>query len=797
MGKIIVAGARENNLKSINVEIDHNSLTVVTGVSGSGKSSLVFDTILVEAQRKFFGTLTHYSRQALELGSKPSVDSVKGVLPAIGLSQIETLPSKRASIASQTDLNEIFGVLFSRLGEHFCPEHGLKTEALSVENLIPMIIEDFKGQFITVAVELALQKVGGFHEQIKKLRSKGYLKIIVDGKLYDISDESWIDKSKHDVSLCIDFIKVEEKLQDRLLRSIKTASEEGQKRFLVIPFDLKVKRISGSSVGYALKEGCSICGFSFGQLDSRHFSTGSIAKCQGCGGIGYLDDELENLCDSCLGTGISAEYLAIKIDGLSLADLFNMSITSVIRVMSRWNETTMTQNQVFHRLFKEVMSVLTNLDSIGIGYLSLGRRIHTLSTGEMQRVRLAGIFGSPLRNVLYVLDEPSQGLHNREVSKLLSFLQGVRDLGNTILMVDHNELLMRGADQILDLGPGGGEEGGSLMGIYHPTEAHRFTALSPTAALLMGDMPPQSHSSSSTFLFEKFENLRKFYLDIDRISVPRSKLTLISGVSGSGKTTLLREFESHLRELIETNSDLSVSFVDRKPPGRSKLSFPATYFSFFTTIRDLFASVTEAQVLGLDAASFSLSKAGGRCESCAGKGFLTLSMRFLADAEVICSDCRGSRYGEMVNGVKFRGLSLPEILDLTLAEALVFFQNHPKICRSLEPACALGLGYLKVGQPTYTLSGGESQRLKLIPFLSKRDLSHHFFLMDEPTMGLHQTDIHKFAEFLSSLMAKGATVILVDHSPVLMRYCDWHIELGPGAADLGGKLVYGGPPGLV
>ena len=792
----MVQGAKENNLQGINVKIPHQKMTVVTGVSGSGKSSLVFDTILAESQRKFFQTLNLYSRQFVELATRPKVDSIYGLLPAIGLAQNETLPSRRATIASQSNLGELFAILFARCGERYCPEHDKLTDGIDSEQLVLKVAEQFVAKFIVIGIEISRQRVGGHNATLKTLSKKGYRKILVDGLLFEIDDTSWVDGAKHDVFCCIDFIKVGDRLSGRLSRSIAAALSEGGGRFSVLPFDLQEKKSCGPRSEFSTRRGCPDCGFSYGKLDSRHFSSGSLGKCRNCDGYGFLDKELTLKCDACLGVGVGSPYTSIRLQGYSYGMIMNLPIFRLQELVCSWLEGAFCGNEVFRAIYDEAKVSIDSLVSIGVGYLSLSRRILSLSGGELQRVRLSGMFGSPLRNVLYVLDEPSQGLHPDEVGKLLTFFSKIKNQGNTILVVDHNELLMSGADLIIDLGPGGGADGGRLVGCFDPTEAKKFSKVSPTAAAisegqLYKAVKKRAVTESCQDLRE-FRNIRKFNLKIPMVHVALSGLTVVTGPSGAGKTTLLRCL--HERLVDEAKDGQTLSFVGRQPPGKSSVSFPATYLGIFGHIRELYAQTTEAQVLGFDAAHFSLSRKGARCEDCSGRGSVVVSMKFLEDTEVLCTFCAGRRYKAAVNSILYKGLCLPDILDLTISEAAQFFSTNRRIMKILKPAVDIGLGYLKIGQPMKTLSGGEAQRLKLLPYLGKRDLASHYLLMDEPTQGLHRDDIGMLVNMFKDMVAKGATLIVVDNHPMVLSASDWGIAVGPGAADKGGTLVYEGSP---
>ncbi|MEN9836062.1 MAG: hypothetical protein RL011_2255 [Pseudomonadota bacterium] len=834
---IEVRGASEHNLKQVDVTIDRGALTVVTGVSGSGKSSLAFDTVLAEAQRRFFYTLSHYSRQFLDLSSRPAVRSISGLSPAISVAQNETPPSRRATVGTLTDLSELLAVLMARFGTQLCPEHGLATAAMTPEAMASHIMEARSGLTIAVCAPVVTAKKGVFKAQLTQFAERGYSKALIDGVVVSLTPLPQLNKElKHTIKIIIDTVKIKPESSSRLRRSIETALAEGQGFTDVATCDARGQIDESTVQTFAAAGGCPQCGFSWPRLDSRHFSANSLGQCKSCRGLGYdasglggsglSDDEaeedsdgdltlrarlgLDGPCQSCRGTGLSPELSSIRIGVESPLDLQTMSLDQLEDWLTRLVDSR-GGNPALLRVAHEALATVRRVNGIGLGYLTLSRRLRSLSGGESQRLKLAGILVEDLRGVLYVLDEPSQGLHPTELDQLVMSLRRLTASGNTVLMVDHDERLMRAADWIIDLGPGGGMRGGRLMAKFKPTEAPKFVRESLTAKYLAAgeskSMNKQkSFTSKSPSLVIEGANCHN--LAIASVRFPLGGWSVVTGVSGAGKSSLVLQTlypnlvsllsgsskaPTHARKLSGADEVTAVHLVDRRPIAKSGVSMPVTYLDVLGELRDIYAAQSDSQVMGLTARSFSLSVEGGRCPECKGRGELSLKMRFLADARVRCPVCKGQRFQSSVLGVRYLGLSLAQVLELTLDEALDHFKNHRKIVQRLSPAVELGLGYLKLGQPSASLSGGEAQRLKLVPYLGRKIDAGTVLILDEPTTGLHFADVDLLLGILRRLVEAGATVVTVEHNESVIAAADWVIELGPGSASRGGKLVKEGP----
>ncbi|MCX6111541.1 MAG: ABC-ATPase UvrA [Proteobacteria bacterium] len=859
---IEVRGACEHNLRNIDASIDRGAITVITGVSGSGKSSLAFDTVLAEAQRRFFYTLSHYSRQFLDLSARPAVRSLTGLSPAVALAQNETQASRRATVGTLTDLSELLAVLLARHGEQSCPTHGLPTLALTPDALVEHIERQFAGQTVVLCAPVVTAKQGIFKKELTAFAARGFLKAHIDGEVVPLTPLPVLAKAdKHTIKLIIDYIPIKPAALARLKRAVDTALSEGQG--FVEVFATKGEAFAATSGAmYSTKGGCPQCAFSWPRLDSRHFSANSLGQCPECLGLGFDaaglaaaqaddDDEgalnlrertgLNSACVSCQGTGLAATLRGIRLLGRTPQDLQTLPLSDLLEWLRLLVKSPLASNQALLRVATEAAATLQRINEVGLGYLMLARRMRSLSGGEAQRLKLAGILAENLRGVLYVLDEPSQGLHPLELDLMIASLQRLKAAGNTVLIVDHDEQLMRAADWIIDLGPGGGARGGRLMAKFKPAEAAQFVQYSVTAKHLAAHaegatLGVPGRRLSATVPAIVVEGSRLHNLRIDAVRFPLGAFTVVTGVSGAGKSSLVMQTlypnaaafiqatgaaktrpapepiiprsakakpapraapaargaaprVLHCRAVSGLDALTNVSLVDRRPIAKSSVSMPVSYLEIMGELRDLYAAQPDAQVLGLTARAFSLSVEGGRCPECKGRGELSLTMRFLADARVRCPVCKGARFQSAVLGVSYLGLSLSAVLELTLDEALEHFKNHRKIVQRLTPAVELGLGYLKLGQPSASLSGGEAQRLKLVPFLTKRLGEGSLIILDEPTTGLHFEDVERLLLVLRRLVEAGATVVTSEHHPDVIQAADWVIELGPGSAAAGGKVI--------
>lgn len=827
---IEIKGAHEHNLKNLDLTIPRRQITVVTGVSGSGKSSLAFDTILAEANRRFFYTLSHYSRQFLDLGSRPALRAASGLSPAIALAQNETQPSVRATVASLSDIGEMLGVLFARFAEKRCPHHDLPTEARSLDEVAHHVRSQYFGRTVAVVLMVADQKKGQFKKTLEALAKKGYSKAFIDGEVVDLDPVPNLAKEeKHTIAVIIDALKVDPSKEQRLRRSLETALQMGDGLTAICHADAKGKLDMKSRQHLSLQSGCPICQFSWPKLDSRHFSPNSLGRCPDCDGRGViletdeaaidLEGEPEN-CRACAATGLNPLYKSILFRGRSIHRFYAGSLAD-LHAFARESLESLGEGQGATRLvLQHILAHADRMLEIGLGYLHLGRRVRSLSNGEAQRLRLSAILNEQLRGVLYVLDEPSQGLHPREIARLWGAVERLKAQGNTVLIVDHDPEVMRRADWIIDLGPDGGREGGMLLAQFAPKEAGLYAAISQTAQHLQEYLAGEGESVSGRpprrIPFKGFLTIEKPQLNnlkMNRVRFPLEAMSVVTGVSGAGKSSLVLKTVFHNIELQLAHAEKrktpdfyacsevkgweeiqSCTLISRKPIAKSSVSMPATYLDIFTDLRNLFASLPDAQIFGLTASSFSLSQDEGRCPECRGKGALTLSMKFLADAEVPCPTCQGKRYKPHLLDVRFQGLNMADVLNLSIAEAYERFRNFRAIERKLAPAVALGLGYLKLGQPSSSLSGGESQRLKLVPYLSKRVQPGTLLIMDEPTVGLHFRDVQKLLGQLRNLVDQGVSMIIVEHDQQVIQASDWLIELGPESGDAGGQLIYEGDP---
>lgn len=855
--RIEVKGAKEHNLKNVDVNVSRGAITVVTGVSGSGKSSLAFDTILAESQRRFFYTLSHYSRQFLDLGNRPAVRSVTGLSPAIALAQNETAPSRRATLGSLTDLSEMLAVMYARFGVQHCPKHGLPTSSMTRDDVVSHIATAAKGKTIALVVPVAESKKGVFRQQLTQFVNRGYQKAWIDGKLLELEPlPELVRDEKHTIKVMIDVLKVKDAGNERLSRGVDAVLELGSGfgEWLLVDASGKWDIASGQS--FSTKGGCPECGYAWPRLDSRYFNANSLGRCEVCDGYGVPDaqeytegaddgeanDTIADMpCEVCHGTGVQAEAKAITLGDASIQELLTLPLERLNEKLSEIARYgTVSQNLAFQRVWSEVSTGLERLLAMKLGYLSLSRRVRSLSGGEAQRVKLAGILSENLRGILYVLDEPSQGLHHTELDTVIESLRQLRDEGNTVIVVDHDETIMRSADCIIDLGPGGGAGGGEIVARFEPQNAKKYVDVSRTAAWLARSpverrrkLPEHTSHSFLELTKPRLNNLR-----MDKVRFPLEKMTVVTGVSGSGKSSLVLGvlFQNLIDVMQESGGatvaesvanrsqsktkkptrktpnkpqkpqwrfcesfrgweDLtSVHLIDRRPVAKSSVSMPATYLDITGELRDLYASLPDSQVAGLTAKAFSLHLDGGRCPECKGRGEINLSMRFLADARIQCPVCRGKRFRNHVLDIKFNGLNMSEVLALSIDEAVAHFANHKRIIHKLAPAQRMGLGYLKLGQPSASLSGGEAQRLKMVPFFTKRMGQGSVLILDEPTTGLHFEDVERLIVVMRELTDMGATLIVVEHNDDVRGSSDWQVDLGPGSAHNGGTVVFEGVP---
>ena len=920
--KIVIKGAKEHNLKNINLEIPRDKLVVITGLSGSGKSSLAFDTLYAEGQRRYVESLSSYARQFLGLMEKPDVESIEGLSPAISIDQKTTSRNPRSTVGTVTEIYDYIRLLYARVGTPYCPICGKKIEKQSIDQIVDNVMKLEQGTRIQVLAPVVRSRKGEYTKLFEDLQKDGFARVRVDGEIYDLADseEIKLDKNKkHEIEIVVDRLIIKDEIVGRLTESIEVALKHADNLVLI---DV----VGGKTVLYSCNYDCPDCGFSFPELSPRMFSFNNpYGACPKCSGIGYLmkmDEDLiipdknktlydgvkafgsstmkkgdtmarmyfesigkhygvdiknkkikdlprkflekilygtgneeidfeyssyagtrrftapfegvlptlerrhnetksqgmrdfyelymsELPCDECNGARLKKEILCIKIGGKNINEMTDMSIRQLQEFLRKL-ELTASQKMIADMILKEIDARLQFLIDVGLEYLTLSRSAGTLSGGEAQRIRLATQIGSGLTGVLYILDEPSIGLHQRDNDKLIATLKKLRDLGNTLLVVEHDEDTMYAADQIIDIGPGAGVHGGQVMAQGTAEEIKNVQG-SITGDYLSGRK--QIHVPSSRRKGNKkcIEVVGATENNLKNISVkfPLGVFTCITGVSGSGKSTLINEvLYKNIAQQLNGASDKpgkckqikglenidKIINIDQSPIGRSPRSNPATYTGAFDLIRDIFAGTNEAKIRGYEKGRFSFNVAGGRCESCSGDGVHKIEMHFLPDVYVPCEVCKGKRYNRETLEVKYKGKNIADVLDMTVEEALEFFENIPKIKQKIQTLYDVGLGYIKLGQPSTTLSGGEAQRVKLATELSKRATGKTLYILDEPTTGLHIADVHRLVDILQRLVDTGNTIIVIEHNLDLIKTADHIIDLGPEGGDAGGEVVAVGTP---
>ena len=837
---IHIKGAREHNLKNLDVVLPRDRLVVVTGLSGSGKSSLNFDTIYAEGQRRYVESLSAYARQFLEQMGKPDVDSIEGLSPAISIEQKTTSHNPRSTVGTVTEIYDYLRLLFARVGQPFCVSCGEPITAQTVQQMVDAIGALPAGSRFQVLAPIVRGRKGEYRKELADARRAGYVRARIDGAIVGLDEAISLDKQrKHTIEIVVDrlVMKDEESLQRRLADSVETALKLTQGLVGVLTDEDTVTL-------YSEQLACITCGVSYPELAPRVFSFNSPhGACPACDGIGYevaacpegQEYSEHYLCPVCRGTRLKAESLAVKVGGQSIAEVTQLSIREAGSFFEclDLNERERTIGQ---RILKEIRERLEFLLNVGLDYLTLDRAAATLSGGEGQRIRLATQIGSGLVGVLYILDEPSIGLHQRDNHRLLQTLLRLRDLGNTVLVVEHDAATMRVADHIVDMGPGAGVYGGSIVAQGTPADIMRHPD-SLTGQYLRGEkrvaLPARARRPKG---FLTVVGAGKHNLKDVNAKFPLGLLTCVTGVSGSGKSTLMLEvlFPSlssllYHRPALPVLSEVEGSEVegsgaegksrtkgksrmegcktlkgadaldkvidiDQSPIGRTPRSNPATYTGVFTFIRDLFAGLPESRVRGYRPGRYSFNVKGGRCETCQGGGLIKIEMHFLPDVYVTCEACKGRRYNRETLDVRHKGKTIADVLDMTVAEALDFFEHIPAIARKLQTLADVGLHYVKLGQSATTLSGGEAQRVKLSRELSKRATGRTLYLLDEPTTGLHFADVQRLLDVLNRLVEHGNTVLVIEHNLDVIRNADWIVDLGPDGGNAGGQIVDEGPP---
>jgi excinuclease ABC subunit A len=811
---IIIKGAREHNLKNIDVVIPRDKLVVITGLSGSGKSSLAFDTIYAEGQRRYVESLSAYARQFLEQMGKPDVDSIEGLSPAISIEQKSTSHNPRSTVGTVTEIYDYLRLLFARVGRPYCFQCGEEIAAQTVQQMVDAIAGLPEGSKFQILAPIARGRKGEYRKELLEMRKAGYVRARVNGEIIDLGEDIVLDKQKkHTIEIIVDrlVMKSGDALMRRLADSVETSLKLTGGLVSVLTDDGKTRL-------YSDKLACIKCGVSYPEVEPRIFSFNSPhGACPACDGIGYAmtpgcpeeeDFTLLDACEVCQGARLKPESLAIKLEQKSIAEVTSLSIRAAAEFFVSLKFTD-RELVIAHRILKEIRERLGFLVNVGLDYLTLDRAAATLSGGEGQRIRLATQIGSGLVGVLYILDEPSIGLHQRDNRRLLQTLLRLRDLGNTVVVVEHDAETMMAADHLLDMGPGAGTHGGHVIAQGTPQEV-MGNPDSITGQYLRGMQTvslPQRVRKPKGYL--SVVNAQKHNLKNVTAKIPLGMLTCVTGVSGSGKSTLVLEVLFHslsqmlyqkkpkidgCKELCGVDALDKVIDIDQSPIGRTPRSNPATYTGLFSFIRDLYSNLPESRVRGYKPGRYSFNVKGGRCEACQGDGLIKIEMHFLPDVYVTCEVCKGQRYNRETMEILHKGKSIAEVLNMTVDDALEFFEHIPFIKRKLETLHDVGLHYVKLGQSATTLSGGEAQRVKLSRELSKRPTGRTMYILDEPTTGLHFADVQRLIDVLDRLVEAGNTVLVIEHNLDVIKNADWIIDLGPEGGDRGGEIVVEGPP---
>lgn len=917
--EIVIKGAREHNLKSVDLTLPRDKLIVFTGLSGSGKSSLAFDTIFADGQRRYMESLSSYARQFLGQMEKPDVDSITGLSPAISIDQKTTSKNPRSTVGTVTEIYDYLRLLYARIGVPHCPVCGKEIRQQTIDEVVDKIMELEQGTRIQLLAPIVRGRKGEYRKELDQARKSGYVRVRIDGIIYDLSEEIKLEKNKkHTIEIVVDRLAIKPDIKSRLTDSIEIVSS-------LTGGLITVDVIDGEELHFSQNYSCPEHNISIEELTPRMFSFNNpFGACEKCTGLGIfkkvdpkliipnkelsirqgaikasgwnslddnsiammyfnaisdtygisLDEPVKNLdpdavdiflygtqgqklkltrdtgiykaqydaefegvinnlerrykesssdyskadiescmsdekCPSCKGERLKKESLSVTVGGLNISELTHLSVTDALNFFDKL-ELTNREKLIGERIIKEIKERLGFLQSVGLEYLTLSRSSGTLSGGESQRIRLATQIGSSLMGVLYILDEPSIGLHQRDNDKLIATLKRLRDLGNTLIVVEHDEDTMNSADYIVDVGPGAGVHGGEIV-CSGTIDEIKSCQNSITGQYLSGqkkiEIPEKRRKGNGEYLTivgAKQNNLKNI-----TVKIPLGTFTCVTGVSGSGKSSLVNEIiykdlagklnrarirSGDFKEIKGIEHLDKVIDIDQSPIGRTPRSNPATYTGVFTDIRDLFASTNDAKMKGYNSGRFSFNVRGGRCEACEGDGILKIEMHFLPDVYVPCEVCKGRRYNRETLEVKYKGKSIYDVLEMTVEEGVEFFSNIPKIRRKLETLYEVGLGYIKIGQPATTLSGGEAQRVKLATELSKRSTGRTIYILDEPTTGLHTADVHKLIDVLQKLADGGNTVLVIEHNLDVIKTADYIIDLGPEGGQRGGEIVVCGTP---
>lgn len=844
-GKIIVRGARTHNLKNITVEMPRNKMVVFTGLSGSGKSSLAFDTIFAEGQRRYVESLSSYARQFLHQMQKPDVDEIIGLSPAISIDQKSRSNNPRSTVATITEIYDYLRILYARIGRPHCLVCGREIQKLSNEEIKNFILDKIteKGKTITKGKKIDLPvyaeifspivrgRKGEYYQLLYDLLGKGYIEVLVDGKRHNLRERIELTKTKtHSISVLVDAISLGDfendtkSANERLSEAVEKAVHESEGLVVLRFRDLaneqkgkdKKTEVDDTEFLMSAKWSCPHDGFSFPEIEPRLFSFNSpYGACPECNGLGTKYFFGTEPCPKCKGKRLREEALNVMVGGKNIVDITKLSIKESDEFFKKL-KLTVREKSISKVVTKEIESRLDFMLNVGIDYLSLDRRAHTLSGGEAQRIRLASQLGSGLVGALYVLDEPTIGLHARDNDRLIKTLINLRDLGNTILIVEHDEDTIYSSDYIVDIGPGAGRHGGEVVvsGVLEELlTAKKNTSGSLTLSYLRGEteieMPEKRRESEKGVIQIRGGNI--FNIKHMNVDIPLGRLVSVTGVSGSGKSSFVYEIlyknlqarlEKRYRSAETYNAQSFTGseyvsraiLIDQSPIGRTPRSNPATYTGAFTFIRDMFATSEEARARGWKANRFSFNVKGGRCETCQGNGLIEVEMHFLPTVYVPCDVCQGKRFMKETLEVKYKKKSIYDVLEMTVEEAINFFEDIPAIYDRLKTLGDVGLGYLKLGQSATTLSGGEAQRVKIASELYRPHIAKTIYILDEPTIGLHYEDVKKLIEILQKLVEKGNTVLVIEHNLDLIKSSDYIIDIGPEGGDGGGKLVAKGTP---
>jgi excinuclease ABC subunit A len=810
LNAIKIKGAREHNLKNINLSIPRDTITVITGPSGSGKSSLAIDTIYAEGQRRYVESLSAYARQFLEQLRKPDIDYIEGLSPSIAIDQKTVIRSPRSTVGTITEIYNYLRVLYTRIGKPYCYNCGSLITKQESKEIIQAVLSIPQGSRLQVLAPIVRDRKGEYRKELQQMRREGFIRARIDGSMFDLTQDIALKKqNRHTIEIVIDRLIIKPGIDRQIKHSIETALRYAD---IVV-----INLIDGNKdVLFSKTMACPKCGISYPDINPMFFSfnskQGACPRCKGLGFEAIEEDSTEiegqKICRLCNGLRLKKEALSIKIQDINIGELGSMSIKNALFLINNLKLTEREQT-IASRVLKEVRDRLNFLERVGLDYLTLDRSSLTLAGGESQRIRLATQLGSSLTGVLYVLDEPTIGMHPRDTKKLLESLSSMRDAGNTIITVEHDEETIRWADHIIDMGPGAGLNGGLIVASGKPEEIEK-NEKSLTGRYLSGKLSietPSLRRKPKDFI--RIIGAQEFNLKEIDVNIPLGIFTCITGVSGSGKSTLILEIlyktllkeiygskvtPGRYREIIADDRIDRVICVDQSPLGKTPRSNPATYTGAFSFIRELFSQVPDSRIRGYTPSRFSFNLSGGRCESCHGDGLIRVEMHFLPPVYIPCDTCKEKRYNKETLEIKYKEKNIAEVLDMTISEALHFFSPIPPIRQKLEVLEDVGLGYLKLGQPASTLSGGEAQRVRLSKELGKRSTGNTLYILDEPTTGLHYVDINKLLNVLNRLIDLGNTVIIIEHNLDVIKSADYIIDLGPEGGQEGGRIIAEGTP---